>query len=99
MQVIKFSISEPHYNSLKDICIKEEITVKKKINILLAQDTQTINIKDYFPNGHHENPKKVTLKINEELYKGIMKKCGQLDIKVSQYVPYLIYKYLSEAKI
>jgi len=98
MKVIKFTINEKYYNELKEICLQEELTIKRKINILLSQDTQCINIRDYFPEDYNQDIKKVTLKINEELYKGIMKKCGKLDLKTREYVPYLIYRYLGSLK-
>lgn len=94
MKVIKFTINEDYYNDFKDICSKEDITVKKKINVLLSQDTEFADITEYLPSDYDEKIKRVTLKINEELYKGIMKKCGKFDLKVSKYVPYLIYRYL-----
>lgn len=98
MKVIKFSINEKYYNQLKDICLKEELTIKKKLNILLSQDRDCANIRDYYPDDYNEDIKKITLKINEELYKGIMKKCGKFDLKTREYVPYLIYKYLGSLK-
>lgn len=98
MKIIKFSINENYYDRLKDVCETEDITVKRKINILLSQDTDTSNIRQVFPLDYNENLKSITLKINEELYKGIMKKCGKLDIRVNKYVPYLIYKYLLSGK-
>jgi len=95
MRVVKFTINENYYNDFKEICTKEEITVKKKLNVLLAHDKdETVNIRDYFPKNHNEALRSVTLKINEELYKGFLKKCGKMDIKASKYVPYLIYRFL-----
>lgn len=98
MKVIKFSLNEDYYNQLKVICDTENLTLKRKINILLAQDTGCINLKEYYPLDYKEKPKKLTLKVNEELYKGVMKNCGKLDVRVKEYIPYLIYRYLYENK-
>ncbi len=94
MKVIKFTINEDYYNELKEICVDEGITIKRKINVLLSMDPGFDNINDYFPADSKENVKRLTLKVNEELYKGIMKRCGQLDLRANKYVPYLIYRYL-----
>lgn len=97
MKVIKFNINETYYNAFKDICVAEEITIKRKINVLLSRDNQTVDTKSFFPEDAHLNPKPITLKVNEELHKGLMKKCGLLDLRVSHYVPYLIYRFLQNA--
>lgn len=94
MKVIKFSMNEKYYDQFKTLCLEENITIKRKLNFLLAKDPHPQAIEMYFPNDHTENMKPVTLKVNEELYKGVMKKCGQLDFKPSKYMPYLIYKHL-----
>ena len=94
MKVIKFTINEDYYEKFKILCSKDGITMKRKLNVLVSQDTEVVDIKDYFPSDYNENIRNVTLKINEEIYKGIMKKCGKLDLKVKKYVPYLIYRYL-----
>ncbi len=96
MKVIKFSMNETYYNLLKDICEKEDIVIKRKLNILLSQDREVVNVKDFFPSDHNEKTKSITLKINEELYKGIMKNCGKLNESSRHYVPYLIYRYLAD---
>lgn len=98
MKVIKFTINENYYEEFKDICISEDITIKKKINSLLSSDVRRVDINEYFPIDHDKNMRKVTLKINEELYKGIMKNCGRFDFKASRYVAYLIYKFLLKKK-
>jgi hypothetical protein len=96
MKVIKFNINENYYNRFKEICETESITIKRKINVLLSRDITPTDTKSYFPEDAHLNPKPITLKINEELYKGLMKKCGLLGLRASHYVPYLIYKYFNE---
>jgi hypothetical protein len=98
MQIIKFTMNEKYYDEFKDMCIKQDITVKKKLNILLSQDTEPGDITKYFPSDYDESIRSVTLKVNEELYKGVMKNCGRFDLKSRKYVPYLIYKYLLSAK-
>jgi len=94
MKIIKFSMNEAYYEQLKGICDRDGITVKRKLNILLSQDTAPVVIKDHFPADANEKSKSITLKINEELYKGIMKNCGKFNESPRHYVPYLIYKYL-----
>ena len=101
MKVIKFTINENYYNELKSKCEENDLTVKRKINVLVSQDTAYTDYEDineYFPEDSKENVKKVTLKVNEELYKGIMKNCGKLDLRTNKYIPYLIYRYLREDK-
>lgn len=98
MQLIKFTINEKYYNEFKEICVASDTTIKRKINYLLAGDVTAVDINKYFPEDHDKEPKRVTLKVNEELYKGIMKNCGRFDIRTSRYVPYLIYRYLLENK-
>jgi|LGOV01.1.fsa_nt_gb hypothetical protein len=99
MKVIKFTINEDYYEQFKILCSKDDITVKRKLNVLVSQDAESTDIKEYFPSDYNEKMRKVTLKINEEIYKGIMKKCGKLDLKVNKYVSYLIYRYLHDMNI
>ena len=94
MKVVKFSINEDYYNLFKEECLKTEITIKRKLNVVLSQDRQTQNFTDVYPADYLEKRKPVTLKINEELYKSIMKNCGKFDVAPKKYLPYLIYKYL-----
>jgi len=94
MRVVKFKINDTYYEEFKSICVDDGVTIKKKLNILLAQDPNPENITDYYPEDANENSRKLTLKINEELYRSIMKKCGRYDFSPSKYVPYLIYKFL-----
>ncbi|MCK8059686.1 MULTISPECIES: hypothetical protein [unclassified Fusibacter] len=96
MKVIKFAINEAYYTRFQDICFDEDITIKKKLNVLLAKDTDPSDFTDYFPATSEAEFKKVTLKLNDELYKSIMKNCGRYDLRSSRYVPYLIYKFLYE---
>ncbi|MBI9012375.1 MAG: hypothetical protein JEZ08_09135 [Clostridiales bacterium] len=96
MKVLKFKIHADYYEQFKEICLEEEITVKRKYNVLLSQDRNTKHILDYFPEDHNEKARKMTLKVNEELYKGVMKKCGLFDLRVRDYMAYLIYKFLSD---
>ena len=96
MKVLKFRIHADYYEQFKTICEEEDITVKKKYNVLVAQDRNPEYILDYFPEDHHEMSRKMTLKVNEELYKGVMKNCGRHDIRVRDYMAYLIYKFLSD---
>ena len=98
MKVLKFKVHADYFEEFKNICTEENITVKKKYNVLLSQDRNTSDIMDYFPEDHSENLRKMTLKVNEELYKGVMKKCGRLDLRVRDYMVYLIYKFLLERK-
>ncbi len=95
MKVVKFTINEADYTKFKEVCVVENITVKKKLNVLISKDREPGNINKYFPNTVDGEQKKVTLKVNEELYKGIMKNCGKFDLRPAKYVPYLIYKFLS----
>lgn len=98
MKVLKFTINEKYYEAFKSQCQQEDITVKRKLNVLLAQDRKPANLLAYYPEDSKEDLRKLTLKVNEELYKGVMKKCGQMDYKVRQYLPYLIYRYLQTVK-
>lgn len=93
MKVLKFRIHEDVFESFKTVCQQEDITVKRKLNVLLAQDRSPNFITDYFPDDHAEKSRKMTLKVNDELYKGVMKKCGQHDFRVKDYLAYLIYKF------
>ncbi|MCT4634136.1 MAG: hypothetical protein N4A76_15615 [Firmicutes bacterium] len=94
MRVIKFSLNENHYDKFKELCVSENITVKKKLNVLVAQDKDPKDIDSYFPEDANIHTKHLTLKVNEELYKGIIKNSDKYDIKIKKYVQYLIYKYL-----
>lgn len=94
MKVVKFSINEDYYNLFKEDCLKTEMTIKRKLNVVLSQDRETQNFTDIYPADYLEKRKPVTLKINEELYKSIMKNCGKYDVTPKKYLPYLIYKYL-----
>lgn len=98
MKVLKFRIHTDYFEEFKNICIEEDITVKRKFNVLLSEDRNTQNILDYFPEEHKDDLRKMTLKVNEELYKGVMKKCGRLDLQVRDYMAYLIYKFLLDRK-
>lgn len=95
MKILKFTINEDYYNEFKDRCLEENITVKKKLNVLVSRDSEYIDINQFSPSDFDKNIKKVTLKVNEELYKGVMKKCGKEDVRASKYLPYLIYKFLT----
>lgn len=94
MKVVKFAINEVYYQQFKSHCEENGLTIKKKLNVLLAQDTEPENIKSHFPEDAHEDVKRVTLKVNEELYKGVMKKCGKYELRTNQYIAYLIFKFL-----
>lgn len=94
MRIVRFTMNEKYYQEFKAICDQAEMTIKRKLNLLLAQDLDASNIRDFFPPDHYEKSKSVTLKINEELYKGLMKNCDKLDVGPRDYVPYLIYKFL-----
>lgn len=96
MKIIRFTINEDYYEKFTLLCSKDDITVKRKINVLVSQDTNPTDLKKYFPADYSKNIRRVSLKINEQIYKGIMKNCGKFDIKVSKYISYLIYKYLHE---
>lgn len=94
MKVVKFSINEDYYNVFKEECDKAQITVKRKLNVIMSQDRQTENFTDVYPADYQEKRKPITLKINEELYKSIMKNCGRYDVTPKKYLPFLIYKFL-----
>lgn len=94
MRIIKFSINEDYYNRFKDICDSENITVKKKLNVLVSQDLYSKDMDQYFPKNANIHTKHLTLKVNEELYKGIIKNCDKNDIRMKKYIQYLIYKFL-----
>lgn len=92
MKVLKFRVENQYYDKFKSNCETEGITVKKKLNVLLAGDNNPRDIQSHFPETHFNDLKKMTLKVNEEFYKGVMKKCGQNDFTVRDYLAYLIYK-------
>jgi hypothetical protein len=97
MRIIKFSINEISYESFLANCKEEDITAKRKINVLISKDYSSVtNINDYFPDNNEVTLRTITLKVNEELHKGVMKGSDRLGIKSKRYIPYLIYKYLSE---
>jgi hypothetical protein len=94
MKTIRFQINADYYEQLKNDCLKSDITIKKKINVLVTENRQCTNYKKYFPLDYREELKFVTLKLNDELHKSIMIKCNEYDLTVGNYIPYLIYKYL-----
>jgi len=98
MKVLKFRVENQYYDLFKENCEKEGITVKRKLNVLLSQDRDPSNLLSYFPETHFDDLKKMTLKVNEEFYKSVMKQCGRNDFKIKDYLAYLIYKSLSEQK-
>lgn len=96
MRIIKFTINEDYYEAMKIMCSKDNLNVKKKLNVLLSQDNKEVSdIKEFYPEDANENPRKITLKVNEEFYKGVMKRADILGVKASKYIPYLIYKFLA----
>lgn len=95
MRIIKFSINENSYEAFLKECKAKDITVKRKINVLISQDkAYDTDINDYFPEDLDKDLRTITLKVNEELFKGVMKGSDRLGIKSKRYIPYLIYKYL-----
>lgn len=97
MRIIKFSINENSYEAFQSECKALDITVKRKINVLISQDTgMDTNINEYFPEDLDKDLRTITLKVNEELFKGVMKGSDRLGIKSKRYVPYLIYKFLKD---
>jgi hypothetical protein len=97
MKIIKFGINENSYDKFKAICTKEGLTIKKKINNLMTEDTifdHEINM--YFPEIPGEGLRTITLKINEELYDSLKSKANILDIRTRKYINYLIYKCVKE---
>lgn len=94
MRSIQFSINEDYYNRFKLDCELRGLVVKKRLNVLLSQDVLTTDIQAVFPKDAHQKPKRITLKLNEELYKGIMKNCDKRDVSPKTYLPFLIYKSL-----
>lgn len=95
MKLIKFTINEIAYEEFLDHCKKEDITVKRKLNVLLSNDTiENSQIKGFIPKNYSGEQRTITLKVNEELYKGIMKNSGRLDVKYKKYIQYLIYNFL-----
>lgn len=98
MKVVKFNINEEHYEEFKSICEDQGVPVKRKLNFLLAGDVKKCDINEYFPVEHDKSVRKITLKINEEFYKSIMKNCGRFDYKPNRYLAYLVYKFLLENK-
>jgi hypothetical protein len=98
MKVLKFKIENKYYDQFKEICDQDGITIKRKLNVLMAEDHKPNNILSYLPETHFDDIKKITLKVNEELYKGVMKQCGKNDFNPRDYLAYLIYKFLSDHK-
>jgi len=97
MRIIKFSINENSYETFLKECKDKDITVKRKINVLISQDKAIdTDINDYFPENLDKDLRTITLKVNEELFKGVMKGSDRLGIKSKRYIPYLIYKYLDQ---
>lgn len=96
MKVLKFKVHADHFETFKNLCIAQEITIKKKLNVLLSEDFHTEDIYDYFPEDHDAMARKMTLKVNEPLFKGVMKKCGLMELRAKDYMAYLIYKYLRD---
>lgn len=97
MRIFKFNIKEEVYTQFISICKEQDITVKKKINVLLSQDkANSSEINSFFPENTDIELRSITLKVNEELYKGIMKKSDILGIKPKKYIPYLIYRFIGK---
>ena len=95
MRIIKFTINERAYETFSNMCKEEDITIKKKINVLLSKDnTREYSGDDIFPADSNQELRTITLKLNEEVYKGIMKNSDILEMKSKRYIQYLIYKYI-----
>lgn len=95
MRIFRFAINEDIYKQFTSICDQEEITIKKKLNVLLAQDkTSESGINQYLQDKDDFDLRMITLKVNEELYKGIMKNSDILAVNPKNYIPYLINKFM-----
>lgn len=98
MKVLKFRVDIDCFEQFKAYCLEEGITIKKKLNVLVAQDTMPSDILDYFPENHENSTRKMTLKVNDQLHKGVMKNVDRFELRVRDYLPYLIYKFLLEKR-
>ena len=97
MKLIKFTINENAYEEFLNHCKEEDITVKRKLNVLLSNDSiENSQIKGFVPKEYSGEYRTITLKVNEEFYKGIMKNSGRLDVKSKKYIQYLIYSFLKK---
>jgi predicted DNA binding CopG/RHH family protein len=95
MKLIKFSVNENAYEEFISHCKNEDITTKRMLNVLLSQDNIELSkINDFSAKEYTGKNRTITLKVNEELYKGVMKNSGKLDVKSQKYVQYLIYQFL-----
>lgn len=99
MKMVKFTIDEISYDAFATLCQIHDITIKKQLSLLIDQDHTTTtdsNIKEYTPEYDEDSRRVITLKVNEDFYQAVTQKADQLELKVGKYLPYLIYKFISE---
>lgn len=95
MQVLKFNINSTAYESFLTMCRAEDITVKRKINVLISKYSSIdTDIDTYFPENFDQDLRSLTLKVNDELYRSAAKSADRLDISIRRFLAYLIYRLL-----
>jgi len=94
MNVLKFKINETYFDRFKEICQAKDSTVKNMLYITLTESDHEDFITNVFPEDFNENLRHLTLKVNNDLYKGVAKKCTRMDVSVRDYMQYLIFKCL-----
>lgn len=99
MKVIKFKINSSFYELFKAECIEENITVKNKLYQIHRFDEDADMMDEFNPEGYDEDLRSLTLKVNEDFFKSVTKKCYEWDLRLRAYMPYLIQKYLIEADL
>lgn len=97
MRVIKFNINTTTYETFVSMCKDEGITIKKKLNVLVAKySARDTDVDAYFTEELTSETRSITLKINEELYKSFMKSSDRLGLNLRRFIPYLIYRLIRE---
>lgn len=98
MKVLKFKINETHFETFKTICSDNDITVKHLLYLTMTEAEHTGLISDYIPEDFNDNLRNITLKVSNDMHKGVAKRCTKLDVSVRDYMQYLIYKCLDDHK-
>ncbi|MCH4889055.1 hypothetical protein EZV73_15780 [Acidaminobacter sp. JC074] len=98
MRVLKFKINSRDYKAFQDICKEEDIPIKRKLNVLVAKYSAIdTDLDEYFPEDFDQDLRSITLKVNEELYKGCIKSADRFEVSLRKFVPYLIHRLIKES--
>lgn len=96
MKVLKFKINQKHFESFKEICADNDITVKELLYLTMTEAEHSGLITDHFPEDFNEDLRNITLKVNNGMHIEVAKRCARQDLSVRDYMQYLIYKCLHD---